>query len=77
MDETLKSLLVQSPMVVVLLYAIKTLYLDAKSERAQMINAITLLASKIDILVAVIVANPDMLDEIKRIYTETNPANKV
>ena len=73
MDETLKSLLVQSPMVVVLLYAIKTLYLDAKSERAQMISAITLLASKIDILVAVIVANPDMLDEIKRIYTETNP----
>lgn len=73
MDETIKSLLIQSPMVVVLLYAVKTLYLDAKSERAAMLSAVNTLAAKIDLLVAVVVANPEMIDEIKRIYQETNP----
>jgi len=68
----LQALIEQAPMVVVLLYAIKTLYMDAKSERSQMIAAITLLAGKIDILVSVIVANPDMIDEIRRIYDDTN-----
>jgi len=59
-------------MVVVLLYAVKTLYLDAKAERAVMTQAIAFLAQKLDLLVAVIVANPQMIDEIKRIYDETN-----
>jgi hypothetical protein len=59
-------------MVVVLLYAVKTLYLDAKSERALMLAAINALTTKLDILVAVIVSNPQMVDEIRRIYADAN-----
>lgn len=48
MDEVIKSLLVQFPMVVVLMYAIKVLYEDAKSERKEMRGMILALTEKLE-----------------------------
>lgn len=50
MDELIKTLLPQAPYVVMLLYGIKTLYIDAKSERATMRAQIDLLTAKIGAL---------------------------
>lgn len=63
MDETIKSLVLQSPMVVVLLYAVKTLYLDAKLERAQMRQQIDGLTVAINALVVVVTSLSVKLDE--------------
>ena len=54
-DATIKSLITQAPMVVLLIYAIKALYVDMKAERVQaslerqaMLAKIDLLANTID-----------------------------
>lgn len=73
MDEIMSRILPQLPAIALLLYAIKTLYLDAKSERADMIKSINALASKIDLLIVVLVSDPDKLSEVKRIYSDTLP----
>lgn len=50
MDDAIKSLLIQGPMVVVLMYAIKVLYLDMKAERALAQIERQSIISKIDML---------------------------
>lgn len=75
MDEIMKVLIPQAPMVVVLMYAIKTLYMDAKLERAVMRAQIDALTRVIGLLVIATnrVADRLNIDPIKTddLITET------
>lgn len=77
MDETVKSILLQSPMVAVLIYAVKTLYLDAKSERAAMIASIVALTKRFDVLIAVLISSPDKADELRALYKDVIESDKI
>lgn len=49
-DATVRSLITQAPMVLVLMYAIKALYMDMKAERLQAQAERQALLAKIDLL---------------------------
>lgn len=66
MDEVAKSLITQAPMVVLLLYAIKALYVDMKAERAQAQAERQAMLAKIDLLSNTIDAQTVALARVER-----------
>jgi len=54
MDELIKSIIVQSPMVAVLLFAIKTIYLDMRADRDKAANERSQLAKQLAFLTFII-----------------------